>query len=249
MTEPVTSLAPRPVRWASLVQAWRDVTFLHWPVAPERVAGLLPPGTRPDVFDGRTYVGLVPFRMSRTGIPVFPRVPYLGAFCETNVRLYSVDAEGRRGVVFLSMDATRLLPVLAARIGMGLPYRWSSMRLRHEGTTITYTCRSRKPGSPGRASRARVEVGERITEPTRLELFLTARWGMHVSRFGRTSYLPNEHSAWSLHRARLLDLDDDLVAAAGLPAPEGPPVSVLHSPGVDVRFGLPSLVRWRDRAE
>ena len=46
-----------------LTQAWRDLTFLHWAVDPAEVAPLLPPGIRPDVHEGRTYVGLVPFRM------------------------------------------------------------------------------------------------------------------------------------------------------------------------------------------
>jgi uncharacterized protein YqjF (DUF2071 family) len=47
-------------------QFWADLTFVHWPVLPEAVAHLYPPGTRPDVFDGLTYAGLVPFTMRRT---------------------------------------------------------------------------------------------------------------------------------------------------------------------------------------
>jgi len=43
-----------------------------------------------------------------------------------------------------------------------------------------------------------------------------------------------------LHRAELLELDDSLITAAGLPAMTGPPVSVLYSPGVSVTFGGPS---------
>ena len=41
------------------------------------------------------------------------------------------------------------------------------------------------------------------------------------------------------HRAELLGLDDNLLTAAGLPAPTGPPQSVLYSPGVPVTFGAP----------
>ncbi|MCW2680474.1 MAG: hypothetical protein JWM62_1875 [Frankiales bacterium] len=47
-------------------------------------------------------------------------------------------------------------------------------------------------------------------------------------------YEPDE---LSLHRARLLDLRDDLVATAGLRV-EGEP-HVLWSPGVEVRIGRP----------
>ncbi|MFV2094500.1 DUF2071 domain-containing protein [Micromonospora sp. LOL_014] len=85
-------------------------------------------------------------------------------------------------------------------------------------------------------------VGVPIAEPTPLEHFLTARWGLHERVHGATRYLPNEHPQWPSHRAELVDLADDLVAAGGLPAPDGPPVSVLYSPGVPVRSGRPVTV-------
>jgi uncharacterized protein YqjF (DUF2071 family) len=81
-------------------------------------------------------------------------------------------------------------------------------------------------------------VGEQVTEPSPLEHFVTARWGLHWDGWGRTRYLPNWHPAWPLHRAELLHLSEDLVAAADVPV-EGAPVSVLYSPGVPVRFGPP----------
>ncbi|MEU0544446.1 DUF2071 domain-containing protein [Nocardia sp. NPDC005978] len=232
--EPVTESTPRPVRHAVMTQWWREVTFLHWPVDPDLAAALLPAGTRPDLFEGRTYVGLVPFRMDRT-----LRLPYLGSFCETNVRLYSVDERGRRGVVFLSLDAARLIPALVGRSALSMPYLWSSMGIERTTGTIDYRCRRRR-GEAG--ARVRVRVGAPIEQPTPLEQFLTARWGLHVTRFGNTLYMPNEHPSWPLHHAELLDCDDDLVAAAGLPAPAGSPVSVLYSPGVPVRFGRPFRV-------
>jgi uncharacterized protein YqjF (DUF2071 family) len=240
-TEPITPSTPRPVRRPTLVQGWHELTFVHWPVAPEEVAGLLPAGTRPDTLDGVTYVGLVPFMMRGAGFGAGPGLPYLGTFCETNVRLYSVDGEGRRGVVFRSLDAARLLPALVGRLGVRLPYTWSAMNLRREHDVITYSCR-RRPPETGPASRAVVRIGGRITEPTPLERFLTARWGLHVSWHGRTVHLPNDHQPWPLHRAELLDLDDGLVTAAGLPRMTRPPVSVLYSPGVAVRFGTPSVL-------
>jgi len=243
--EPVTPLTPRPVRLAAVSQWWRDVTFLHWPVDPAVVSDLLPAGVRPDVLDGVTYVGLVPFRMHPIGQA--PRLPYVGTFCETNVRLYSIDGQGRRGVVFLSLDATRLVPVLGARFSARLPYKWSAMRLRRDGDVLTYTCRRIWPGPRGAASRVVVRIGERIASPSPLEHFLTARWGLHVTWHGGTLHIPNEHPQWELHRAELLEFDDQLIAAAGLPSPSGPPVNILHSPGVPARFGTPALIRSDQR--
>jgi uncharacterized protein len=52
-----------------------------------------------------------------------------------------------------------------------------------------------------------------------------------------------EHEPWPLHRATVPELDQNLVAAAGLPTPEGDPV-VHWSPGVHTRIsGLRPLLR------
>lgn len=242
--EPVTPTAPRPLRFTLLSQWWRELTFLHWPVPVARIAPLLPAGTRPDVPagedpDGLTYVGLIAFRMSRVGPGPGPGIPYFGDFAETNVRLYTVDSQGRRGVFFRSLDAPRLLPVLVARWAVRLPYVWSRMRLsRHDGE-ISYSAARRWPGPGGAGGQLRVRIGEPIAEPSPLEHFLTARWGLHWDGYGRTRYLPNTHPRWPLHRAELLHLSDNLVQAAGVEV-AGAPVSVLYSPGVPVRFGPPS---------
>ena len=89
-------------------------------MAPEVVAPFLPAGVVPDVFDGQTYVGLVPFAMEDIGLLGSPAVPYFGTFLETNVRLYGVDQLGRRGVVFCSLEAARLLTVAFTRVTTGL---------------------------------------------------------------------------------------------------------------------------------
>ncbi|GAB3234985.1 DUF2071 domain-containing protein [Glycomyces halotolerans] len=237
--EPVDPDGPEPIARPLLTQSWLDLTFVHWAVTPEQVTGLLPAGTVPDTHDGATYVGLVAFRMHRTGWLRLPAIPYLGTFPETNVRIYTVDEHGRRGVAFRSLDASRLPAVLAARAGFRLPYAWSRMAVRSAGDSITYTSVRRWPGPRGAHSRITVQIGERLEEPSGLEHFLTARWGMHHDRFGRPMYLPNSHPRWPLHRARLTECDETLVAAAGLPGPLGDLVSVLYSPGVRVRFGRP----------
>lgn len=240
MAEPedVTPTAPRAVGRTVFTQGWRDAVFVHWAVDPELVAPLLPAGTRPDVIDGATYVGLIPFRMRRIGLLGAPGLPYLGSFLETNVRLYSVDAQGRRGVVFRSLEADRVLPVLAARWVAGLPYTFARMRAVRQGSTLLYTSVRRWPAPRGARADIGIRVGERLAAPTPVERFLTARWGLHQpDRRGRTVYWPNEHPEWPLHAAELLELREDLVAAAGLPGVGGSPDSVLFSPGVDVRFG------------
>ena len=234
-------VAPPPLRRPVLFdQTWVDLTFIHWPVRPDAVAHLYPPGTRPDVFaDGLTYVALVPFRMGHTALGTGPRLPYFGVFAETNVRLYSIDDAGRHGVLFCSLETARLAVVPVIRISLGIPYAWAKMRIRLYKKEISYDSVRRWPRR-GLRSRVTVGIGDPV-EPTPLETWLTARWGAHTRKAGRTWWVPNEHGPWPLRAAQLVELDDDLIAASGVPI-AGPRLRVLYSPGVRTRFGRPTLV-------
>lgn len=236
--EPVSSEAPGLTGLTMMSQSWRDLTFLHWAVTPETVAHLMPPGVRPDTLDGVTYVGLIPFRMVGAGVGRGPGVPYLGSFLETNVRLYSVDETGRRGIVFLSLDADRAAVVVGARLTFGLPYRWARMDYAARDDVHTYAARVRRAARPT-ASRVVVRAGAR-RQSTEVDDFLSARWGLHVRWWGRTLYVPNHHEPWPVHDAEVLELDDDLVASAGLSGlTTRPPDHVAFSPGVRTVFGFP----------
>ncbi|MEO3759186.1 DUF2071 domain-containing protein [Mycobacterium sp. B14F4] len=228
MAELVTPEAPT-LPWPRILrQSWLNLTFLHWAVEPASIAHLYPPGTEPDVFDGRSYVGLVPFQMS-----------LYGRFLETNVRLYSVDATGRRGVVFLSLDTDRPAMVAAGRWLVGVPYRWAAMTYRQDGDRHRYASVLRRPKVAASIA-VEVEVGGPLACGP-LEHYMTARWGAHVVRGGRTWYMPNEHPACVLRRAELVSLvESGLFASVGLgDLGARPPDHVAFSSGVTARFGRP----------
>jgi len=212
MAELVTAEAPI-LPWPRILrQNWLNLSFLHWAVEPGSVAHLYPPGTEPDTFEGRSYVGVVPFQMADTG---FARGPaFFGTFLETNVRLYSVDRTGRRGVVFLSLDTNRLDMVAAGRWIFGVPYRWARMSYRAQGDRRAYTSKLRWRGVNA-SSFVEVGVGEPQTCGP-LEHYLTARWGVHLVRAGRTWYLPNEHLVWVLRRAELIDFSTNSAPSTDL---------------------------------
>ncbi len=220
-------------------QFWADLTFIHWPVRPEGVAHLFPPGTRPDVFDGQTYAGLIAFTIRATALGTALHLPYFGAFHETNVRLYSIDDAGRHGVLFSSLETARLAVVPVVRAALGIPYAWAQMRVYHAEDRISYESERRWPGR-GLCSRLTARLGGAV-EPSALEVWLTARWGAHTRKAGRTWWVPNEHGPWPLRSAEVLELDDDLVAAAGIEVGSGR-LPALFSPGVQARLGRPSLV-------
>lgn len=245
--EPVTREAPRLRGPVIMNQDWRDLAYLHWAVDPAHVERFMPPGVRPDVLDGRTYVGLVPFRMVDAGVGRGPGVPWAGTFLETNVRLYSVDSTGRRGIVFLSLDSDRSVVVAGARAVFALPYRWARMRFDRRVTggadTVTYDARLRWPGAGGARSRIVLRLGAE-REATELDDFLSCRWGLHVRAWGRTLHVPNQHGPWPLRDAEVAVLDDQLVASVGLPGlTDRAPDHVAFSEGVHTVFGPPHDAR------
>jgi uncharacterized protein len=111
------------------------------------------------------------------------------------------------------------------------------MRVERDRDTWTWTTARRWPGPRGAGGRLRLRVGGPLQDE-QLALFLTARWGLFSRWYGATAYAPVDHPEWPLQGAELLDLSDDLVAAAGLEV-TGPPPSVLFTPGVPVRIGRP----------
>jgi uncharacterized protein YqjF (DUF2071 family) len=223
-------------------QCWERLTFLHWSFDPLDVQRLLPGSLQVDTLGGMAWVGLVPFLM-RVSTAGGRRAPWVSEFCETNVRTYVRDSEGRAGIWFFSLDAARLAAVAVARTTYRLPYLWSSMRFREHGTRVSYDCRRRWPG-PGAASHVRISVGDPFsaTELDERDHFLTARWILFSFAGGRHRFARACHQPWPLHRAQVQVVDDSLVTAAGLPRPQGEPL-VHYSPGVDVRIGRPERSR------
>ncbi|MEZ5227128.1 MAG: DUF2071 domain-containing protein [Acidimicrobiales bacterium] len=135
------------------------------------------------------------------------------------------------------------LAVVTARATYGLPYFWADMSIERSGTKITT---NRDADAPDRGARHRsvVRAGASIpsAEVSEVEHFLTARWGLFSQWRGRLVYAPVEHDPWPLHRAELLELDDELLAVAKL-SPETDVQPLVHwTPGTSIRIGRPRFV-------
>lgn len=229
------------VRAPVMLQHWRWLTFLHWRYPAELVQSRLPDRLTVETFDGTAWVGLVPFLLDGVRAPGLPALPWLSRFPETNLRTYVRGPDGRTGIWFFSLEASRLPAVVTARTTYGLPYFWSSMSVTQDGGQVTYRCRRRWPGPDGAGCDALVELGEprdaaRLTD---LDHFLTARYRLYSTLAGRLVAADATHPPWSLRRAVVRRLRQDLLPAAGLPAPDHDPV-VHASDGVHARIS-----RWR----
>jgi len=241
--EPVTAACPRPVARPIMLQGWRNLTSVHWRFRPDEVQRLLPSHFTVDTFEGHALVGLIPFHMERIRLPHLPPLGRFSTFPETNVRTYIVDKRGRRGVWFMSLDVTRLAPTLVARGSYNLPYCWASMSIEQGSGTVTYRSDRRWPRASAR-SLLTVRTGERIApvDVSDLEHFVTARWALGSTLFGQPTWAEVDHAPWPLHRAEIVECEESVLRAAGLPTPSGEPFA-LWSPGVEVRIGLPRRVR------
>ena len=165
---------------------------------------------------------------------------WVSRFCETNVRTYVRDRVGRTGIWFFSLDAARLGAVAVARATYKLPYFWSQMQLTGTGDQVSYSCRRKLPGPRWATCAVSIDIGDRYEdhELQARDHFLTARWILFTTFDSRPTMARASHEPWPLHRARVRELDDRLVAAAGLPTPQVAPL-VHYSPGVDVAIGRP----------
>jgi len=228
-----------------MYQTWSWLSFLHWPYDPAVVQRLLPNSLEVQTFQGQAWVGVTPFFLQDLRTPVAPALPWFTSFPETNVRTYVVGPDGREGLWFFSLDAAQLEPVLVARSTYALPYMWSAMEVERDGSVVRYRSRRRWPGPTPATSRITVEIGAplRSEELDEFDHYLTARWQLYTTMGPVLARSNVEHEPWPLHRAVVRELETNLIAAAGLPAPEGEPV-VHWSPGVRTRIsGLRPLGR------
>jgi uncharacterized protein YqjF (DUF2071 family) len=119
---------------------WRRLLFLHWAWEAAAVQATLPPGLTVETWDGRGWIGVVPFAMRRVRPRFLPQMGRLSNFLELNVRTYVRDAQGRTGVWFYSLDCSQSLAVWAARKFFGLPYFCADLRERKQDGMIYYHC-------------------------------------------------------------------------------------------------------------
>jgi uncharacterized protein YqjF (DUF2071 family) len=235
--EPVSPNPPHRIARPVMRQTWQDLTFIHWPFEAAALRRLVPGGLELDLYDGKGWIGLVPFAIAGLTLPSAPAVPWLSNFPETNLRTYVVDSRGLRGVWFFSLDAARLLAVLGARVTYGLPYFWARMNVSRNGQSITY--RSTRHSGQKPHSAIEVRIGDAILQPSEFEVFLTARFRLYAQYGHRLVKADAEHRPWELRGASLDRLEQNLVEAAGLPSAKGEPL--VHFGGtVNVLIGGPT---------
>lgn len=227
-------------------QRWEELLFLHWEVNPEVIQATLPAGLEVDTFEGKTYLGIVPFFMRNVRPAVLPAVSWLSNFMECNLRTYVIGPEGP-GVWFYSLDCNQPLAVEVARSLFHLPYFHAEMSVEREDVGwIRYeTSMSYKPslGLKQRQSVFRYKGGNDFTEAAEesLDFFLLERYQLYASSFRKNRLYAGRvwHHPYKMSEVEVDQMDHQLIEVAGFNSPERDPEWIHYSPGVDVSiFGL-----------
>lgn len=211
---------------------WLDLAFIHYRIDAATLAPLLPAGLRIDEFGGSAWIGLVPFLMSNVAPRPLPNLPGFSTFPEINVRTY-VEAGGKPGVWFFSLDADSWPAVFGGRQLFNLPYFSARMQQTRRDGWFHYSSDRRK--SAGIFHGRYRPTGEVFrSQAGTFEYWATERYCLyaHSPRRG-LSRLNVHHAPWPLQDAEAEIDDNTLFAAAGLTSADTAPVCHFAR-GVDV---------------
>jgi uncharacterized protein len=223
------SIRERPAGSPIMYQSWGKLLFMHWQVPIESLRPLIPKRLTIDTFEGKAWVGLIPFTVWDARPIFMPPLPWVSDFHEINVRTY-VHLDGVPGVWFFSLDANSRVAVMAARAFFHLPYYNASIGLEQHGETIIYTTAREGAGSPAKFD-ATWAIGSDLprAEPGSLDFFLIERYCLYASDEKSLYRCRIFHQPWPLQEANLTAYDSTLIEADGLPTPGGEPL--LHCAG------------------
>lgn len=222
---------PHPVGRPGWRQRWLDLAFFHWSVEPEVVGPTLPDGLELDLFEGRAWLSVVPFRMEDVMLRGLPAIPRVSDFPELNLRTYVVR-DGKPGVWFYSLDADQSVAVWAARKFFSLPYFKADMRCEADGEGVNYSSVRREGGVEFEADYR--PVGEvYFSEPGTLEAWLTERYCLYAERKGKVHRGEIHHRQWPLQKMEFEIERNGLFEASGFDLSGGPELAQF-SRGVDV---------------
>jgi len=209
-----------------MAQSWHDLLFAHWPVPEAILRPRIPAQLAIDTFDGRGWLGVVPFRMSGVRLRGTSRIPWLSAFPELNVRTYVV-ADGKPGVWFFSLDAGNAIAVAIARAWFHLPYFRARMSCQESHGWIEYASERTHRGAASGGWQGRYRpLGEAFSaECGSFEHFLTERYCLYAAaREGGVFRGEIHHAPWPLQAAEAEARKNTMAEAAGFTLPADQPL-------------------------
>jgi uncharacterized protein YqjF (DUF2071 family) len=191
---------------------WLDVLFVHYRIAPEHLAPLVP--LELDLFDGDAYVSLVAFTQSRLRPTVGGRLGEMLAWPLAhheflNVRTY-VRRGDVRGIFFLAEWIPNRLAAFVGPRTYGLPYRLGELRydgmsreIEAAGRRLTIEAKTDMGGPPT------LRVGDQLDD------FLLERYTAFTCRQQIIRRFDVQHLPWPRRRVDVKLIDTSLLESRG----------------------------------
>ena len=186
---------PMPTGPWRYYQEWLDLLFLHFQVDYDLLRPLVPAGLQIDQHQGSCYVSLVAFEMKNIRPRNLPAFPPISDFYEINVRTY-IEQDGKKGVYFISIEASKYLSALVARKLSGLPY---------EKSTILRDAQGYQNLNQGKGFRLKTifEVTDEIKIKSSLDSWLTERYCLYLDKGDGIYCFDIHHLEWPLFSVQL----------------------------------------------
>jgi len=218
-------------------QEWSHLLFLHWEMDPAIIQEQLPPGLTVDTYDGKAYLGIVPFHMDNVRPSFCPTVPGLSWFLELNLRTYVHDENGVPGVWFFSLDCNHWLAVKLARGLFHLPYQHASMESYQHDGILNYISR-RKGCEQSQIFKYPAELSHsEAAEVGSLEFFLLERYRLFsVGRSGSIYSGLVHHSPYKFQEIDITEYSTRMFSLCSFDEPSTPPVSSLIAETAHVKI-------------
>lgn len=230
----------RPSGLPVVHQRWEHLLFLHWAADPQQLRPLIPSALDIDLFDGKAWIGITPFHLEDVRPTMLPAFPGMSSFDELNVRTY-VTHKGIPGIWFFSLDASKLMAVVAARMFFMLPYYKAEIRFRREQSQFNFELQ--RKGPPEASFKARWQIGQRLRDPDidSLAFFLMERYCYFAVDSTRIYETRIYHHPWILDEAVIQEFSSSMIRSLGLAEPVADPL--LHFAGTqDVEVWAPKEV-------
>jgi uncharacterized protein len=218
------AMRAKPEGTPMMHQNWDNLLFMHWPIDPAAIRPLIPDELEIDTYEGQAWIGVTPFAMNGVRLEGLPAIPGLESLLELNVRTY-VHYKGMPGIWFFSLDASKVIPAVAARILFMLPYYKATMHFADNGTEFQFESARLMPLN----ARFKVhwQTGVRLREPhlESLAFFLVERYAFFTVASGNVNMVRVYHHPWILDEATVLSYESIMIGALGLSEPTFPPLA------------------------
>lgn len=235
-----------PDAFPVMKQRWAELGFFHWDVSPDLITPRLPKGLHVDTFDGKAWLGVVPFLMQRIRPIGLTPLPWLSWFHELNLRTYVYDDAGTPGVWFFSLDCNQPIAVEIARRMFHLPYQHAKMCSNISNSSVEFYSQRKKDSSVEAAFKYPRPVAPQPAVLGSLEWFLIERYTLFSTDPKGNIYSGRvHHDPYQIESMSEAECSTRPFSLNGFSEPETPPISLLSARPVEVTIyplkRLPSL--------